>query len=76
MAGFKNVIDRSILETILNKDTIKGICDSLKKKYQRIACVQWAQRQALQKEYKVLSMTEGESVNDYFAHTLIIVNKL
>ncbi|RDY04657.1 hypothetical protein CR513_11604, partial [Mucuna pruriens] len=32
--------------------------------------------QHLQKEYEVLSMTEDESVNDYFARTLTIVNKL
>ncbi|KAK4423090.1 hypothetical protein Salat_1891600 [Sesamum alatum] len=69
-------IDRSILETILNKETAKNIWDSLNKKYQGTARVQRAQRQALQKEYEVLSMTEGESVNDYFARTLTIFNKL
>ncbi|GMJ15923.1 hypothetical protein HRI_005261500 [Hibiscus trionum] len=62
-------IDKFILKIILDKDTAKGIWDSLKKKYQGIAR---AQRQALQKEYEMLSMTESESVNDYFA----IVNKL
>ncbi|KAL4387170.1 hypothetical protein GQ457_09G031110 [Hibiscus cannabinus] len=69
-------IDRTILETILNKATAKDIWDSLKTKYQGTARVQRAQRQALQKEYEVLCMTEGESVNDYFARTLTIVNKL
>ncbi|RDY04722.1 hypothetical protein CR513_11544, partial [Mucuna pruriens] len=69
-------IDKSILETILNKNTTKDIWDSLKKKYQGTTRVQRAQRQALQKEYEVLSMTKGESVNGYFACTLTIVNKL
>ncbi|KAK7259271.1 hypothetical protein RIF29_24873 [Crotalaria pallida] len=46
------------------------------KKYQGIARVQRAQRQALQKEFQMLSMKEGESVNEYFARTLTIVNKL
>ncbi|RDY01227.1 hypothetical protein CR513_15480, partial [Mucuna pruriens] len=36
------------------------------------ARVQWAQQQALQKEYDVLSMTKGKFVNDYFAYTLNI----
>ncbi|KAH7542368.1 hypothetical protein FEM48_Zijuj02G0065900 [Ziziphus jujuba var. spinosa] len=42
-------IDRTILETILNKDTTKSVWDSLKQKYQGMARVQRAQRQALQK---------------------------
>ncbi|KAK4435116.1 hypothetical protein Salat_0674900 [Sesamum alatum] len=60
-------IDRSILETILNKETTKGISDSLKRKYQGTARVQRAQREVLQKEYEMLSMNEGETVNEYFA---------
>ncbi|XP_044505674.1 uncharacterized protein LOC123225641 [Mangifera indica] len=69
-------IDRSILETVLNKDTTKSIWDSLKKKHQGTTRVQRAQRQALQKEFEMLSMKEGESVNEYFACTLTIVNQL
>lgn len=69
-------IDRSILETILNKDTAKSIWDSLKQKYQGTARVQRAQRQALQKEFEMLNMKIGESVNEYFARTLSVVNKL
>ncbi|GKA00598.1 retrovirus-related pol polyprotein from transposon TNT 1-94, partial [Tanacetum coccineum] len=56
--------------------TTKAIWDSMKKKYQGTARVQRAQRQALQKEYEMLGMHDGESVNEYFARTLTIVNKL
>ncbi|GKD00645.1 retrovirus-related pol polyprotein from transposon TNT 1-94, partial [Tanacetum coccineum] len=69
-------IDRSILATILKKDTSKEIWDSLKQKYQGTARVQRAQRQALRKEFEVLHMKTGESVNDYFGRTLTIANKL
>ncbi|RVW59737.1 Retrovirus-related Pol polyprotein from transposon TNT 1-94 [Vitis vinifera] len=69
-------IDRSILETILKKDTAKDIWDSLKQKYQGTARVKHAQLQALRKEFEVLHMKTGESVNDYFGRTLIIANKM
>lgn len=69
-------IDRSILETILKKDTAKDIWDSLKQKYQGTTRVKRAQRQALRKEFEVLHMKTGESVNDYFGRTLTIANKL
>ena len=69
-------IDRSILETMLKKETAKDIWDSLKTKYQGTSRVQRAQRQALQKEYEMLSMHDGESVNEYFARILTVVNKL
>ena len=69
-------IDRSILETILKKDTSKDIWDSLKQKYQGTTRVKHAQLQALRKEFEVLHMKMGESVNDYFARTLTIINKM
>ncbi|KAK6130817.1 hypothetical protein DH2020_035440 [Rehmannia glutinosa] len=69
-------IDRSVLETILNKDTAKSIWDSLKQKYQGTARVQRAQLQALRKEFEVLNMKAGESVNEYFARTLTVANKM
>lgn len=59
-------IDRTILETILKKETAKDIWDSLKQKYQGTARVKRAQLQALRKEFEVLHMKEGESVKDYF----------
>jgi hypothetical protein len=69
-------LDRSILETILKKDTAKDIWDSLKQKYQGSTRVKRAQLQALRKEFETLHMKAGESVNDYFARTLIIANKM
>ncbi|XP_073262872.1 uncharacterized protein [Populus alba] len=69
-------IDRSILETILNKDSAKSIWDSLKTKYQGITRVQRAQRQALQKEFEMLNIKTGKSVTAYFARTMTIVNKI
>jgi hypothetical protein len=69
-------IDRSILETILKKDTAKDIWDSLKHKYQGTTRVKRAQLQALRKEFEVLHMKTGESIDDYFGRTLIIANKM
>uniref|UniRef100_A0A2N9FY74 Integrase catalytic domain-containing protein n=1 Tax=Fagus sylvatica TaxID=28930 RepID=A0A2N9FY74_FAGSY len=69
-------IDRTIMETILNRDTAKHIWDSMKQKYQGSTRVKRAQLQALRKEFEVLQMKEGESVDAYFARTLIIANKM
>ncbi|XP_075481356.1 uncharacterized protein LOC142522083 [Primulina tabacum] len=69
-------IDRSVLETILNKDTTKNIWDSLKQKYQGTTQVKRAHLQALRKEFEILHMKTGESVNEYFARTLAIANKM
>lgn len=69
-------IDRTIMETILNRDTSKHIWDSMKQKYQGSTKVKRAQRQSLRKEFETLQMKEGESVDQYFARTLAIVNKM
>jgi len=69
-------IDRSILETILNKDSAKSIWDSLKMKYQGTTRVQRAQQQTLQREFEMLNMKAGESVTAYFAHSMTVVNKM
>ncbi|KAH7554147.1 hypothetical protein JRO89_XS12G0120200 [Xanthoceras sorbifolium] len=47
-------IDRSILETILSKETSKQIWDSMKKKYQGSSRVKRALIQALRKDFKTL----------------------
>ncbi|XP_075645817.1 uncharacterized protein LOC142616979 [Castanea sativa] len=69
-------IDRTIMETILNRDTAKHIWDSMKQKYQGSTRVKRAQLQALRKEFEVLQMKVGESVDAYFARTLIIAKKM
>ena len=69
-------LDRSILETILNKDTAKNIWDSMKQKYQDSTRVKRAHLQALRKEFEMLHMKARESVNEYFARTLSIANKM
>ena len=69
-------IDRTILETILNKETSKDIWESMKLKYQGSTKVKRAQLQALRREFEVLGMKEGEKVDDYFARTLTIANKM
>ncbi|GLT87811.1 hypothetical protein SLE2022_058710 [Rubroshorea leprosula] len=69
-------IDRAILETILNKSTSKNIWDSMKKKYQGNERARQQQRQALRAEFEVLQMQIGESVDDYFARTMAIANKM
>ncbi|CAN6685906.1 unnamed protein product [Malus baccata var. baccata] len=68
-------IDRAVLETILNKDTAKEIWDSLKQKYQGTARVKRAQLQALRKEFEMLHMKPGETVNEFFGRTLTIANR-
>lgn len=69
-------IDRGIIETILNKDSAKGIWDSMKQKYQGSTKVKRAQLQTLRREFELLGMKEEESVMEYFARTLTIVNKM
>ncbi|KAJ1417726.1 gag-polypeptide of LTR copia-type [Sesbania bispinosa] len=68
-------IDRTVLEVILEKGTSKEIWDSLKK-YQGTTIMKRAQLQALRREWEILQMKNGESINDYFARTLIIANKM
>ncbi|PNX81311.1 copia-type polyprotein [Trifolium pratense] len=69
-------IDRSILETILTRDTAKDIWDAMKRKYQCSTKVKRAQLQSLRREFEILEMGESESVTDYFARTLVIANKM
>ncbi|RDX99790.1 hypothetical protein CR513_17108, partial [Mucuna pruriens] len=65
-------IDREILDTILNNDTSKNICDSMKQKFQGSSQVKRAKLQALCRDFEILHMKEGETVNSYFARTLKI----
>ena len=69
-------IDRTIMETILDKRSSKSIWDSMKQKYQGSTRVKRAQLRALRREFEVLQMKEGEKVDQYFSWTLTIVNKM
>ena len=61
----------------MNKDTAKSIWDSMKKKkYQGMTRVKHAQLQAIRREFEILHMKAGESVDEYFARTLTIANKM
>jgi hypothetical protein len=69
-------IDRTIMETILDRDSAKGIWDSMRQKYQGSTKVKRAQLQALRREFELLGMKDGESVDEYFGRTLTIANKI
>ncbi|XP_045831050.1 uncharacterized protein LOC123922372 [Trifolium pratense] len=69
-------IERSILETILTRGTTKDIWDSMRQKYQGSTKVKRAQLQALRKEFEILNMRIGESIDEYLSRTLSIVNKM
>ena len=69
-------IDRTIMETILDKNTAKSIWDSMRQKYQGSTRVKRAQLQALRKEFEILQMKEGKKVDEYFARALTIANKM
>jgi ribosomal protein L17 len=69
-------IDRSILEMILTRDTARDIWEAMRRKYQGSTKVKRAQLQSLRREFEVLVMGESESVNEFFARTLAIANKM
>ena len=48
----------------------------MKQKYQGTTRVKRAQLQALRREFEILQMKGGETVDQYFGRTLTIVNKM
>ncbi|MCI09959.1 retrovirus-related Pol polyprotein from transposon TNT 1-94, partial [Trifolium medium] len=69
-------IDRTILQTILNRNSAKDIWDSMKSKYQGSTKVKRAQLQALRREFEILGMKDAETIDEYFARTLAIANRM
>ncbi|CAJ2658384.1 unnamed protein product [Trifolium pratense] len=69
-------IDRTILETILERDTAKNIWDAMRRKYQGSNKVKRAQLQSLRREFEILEMEESESVTEFIARTLKIANNM
>lgn len=68
-------IDRSILETILDKSTSKKIWDSMKK-YEGNAKVKRSILQALRKDFETLEMKLGESITDLQIILLVLFQLL
>lgn len=66
-------IDRTILETILEKNTSKQIWDSMKRKYEGNVRMKRSILQALRKEFETLEMKTGENITEYFAR---VANKM
>lgn len=69
-------IHRTIMDTILDRSSSKSIWDSMKQKYHGSSKVKRASRQALKKDFEILQMKEDERIDEFFARTLTIVNKL
>lgn len=69
-------IDKSILKIIIQKDTSKQLWDSMKRKYQGSVRVKRAQLQTLRREFELLEMKIGESVNDYFSRVMMVANDM
>ena len=69
-------INRTILETIVQKDTSKQVWDSMKMKYEMNARVKHSILQALRREFKTLEMKPGENVTKYFSRIMIVNNKM
>ena len=71
-----NSIDKAILKTITQKATAKQLWDSMKLKYQGNARVQRAQLQTLRRDFELLEMRSGETVNDYFGRVMVVANDM
>lgn len=69
-------IDRTILETILKKDTSKEIWDSMRRKYAGNTRVKRSVLQALRKDFEILEMKSGETITEYFSRVMTVANKM
>lgn len=59
--------NRTILETISEKEASKKIWDLMKKKYESNSRVKRSILQELRNDFETLEMKIGESITDYFA---------
>lgn len=69
-------IDRTVLDTILKKDTGKVIWDAMKKKFEGNARVKRSHLQALRRNFETLEMMSGEGVTEYFSRVMTVANKM
>lgn len=69
-------IDKTILKTILKKETSKEIWESMKKKFQGNERVQSAQLQRQRRNFEILEMRAGETVAEYFSRVMEVANDM
>ncbi|CAL1387934.1 unnamed protein product [Linum trigynum] len=69
-------IDKMILKTITHKATAKELWDSMRTKFQGSARVRRAQLQALRRDFEMLEMKGGETVNQYFGRVMVFSNAM
>ncbi|GAA0169317.1 hypothetical protein LIER_23834 [Lithospermum erythrorhizon] len=69
-------IDRHVFEQILDRSNAKLVWDSLKKKFGGNERVKKATRNVLRREFELLEMNKGETVDDYCGRVTAISNKL
>ncbi|CAL1369375.1 unnamed protein product [Linum trigynum] len=67
-------IDKSILKTITRKSTSKELWDSMKMRYHGNERVKRARLQTLRRDFEILEMETGESINEYFGRVMVVVN--
>lgn len=70
------LIDKTILKTIMKKDTSKDLWESIKSKYQGNQRIQSAQLHRLRMNFEVLEMKEGETISEYFSRVMLVVNDM
>lgn len=69
-------IDRSIMETILKKDTAKDIWDAMKRKYEGNTRKKRSNLQGLCRDFETLEMKSGETITVYFSKVMAVANKM
>ena len=69
-------IDRTVLDTILRKDTAKNIWEAMKKKFEGNARVKRSRLQVLRREFETLEMRISEGVTKYFSRVMTVANKM
>lgn len=69
-------IDKTILKTIVKKESAKDIWESMKIKYQGNKRVQSAQLQRLRRNFEVLEMKEGDTITEYFGRVMVVANDM
>ncbi|KAH7570639.1 hypothetical protein JRO89_XS05G0148700 [Xanthoceras sorbifolium] len=64
------------METILKKNTSKGIWDAMKRKYEGNTRVKRSTLQGLRRDFETLEMKSGETITVYFSRVMAVANKM